>query len=337
MEEMAAERQRIKQEMIERSKEDMELPDEVDTPMDKPASQRFARYRGLKSFRTSAWDVKENLPQEFSRIFQFQNFSRTYKRILSDSIGFGVATAGCYVTLYVKNVSPQLLVDHPSHIPLIVSSLLPHEHKVSVVNFTVEKFRDYADVIKSKEPCEFHVGFRRFICEPIFSEHGLNSDKYKMERFLQPGRISVASIYGPITFPTAPLLMFRPTFEAPGIMKLAATGSLLSVDPDRIVVKKIVLTGYPFRVHRKKAVVRYMFWNPKDIMYFKPIELTTKHGLRGHIREPLGTHGYMKCQFNAPVKHHDTICMNLFKRVFPKWNPAAWECKYYAVPHINQM
>jgi hypothetical protein len=30
-----------------------------------------------------------------------------------------------------------------------------------------------------------------------------------------------------------------------------AKGSLLSVDPDRVLVKKIVLTGFPYRVNRR--------------------------------------------------------------------------------------
>lgn len=50
--------------------EDSRFPDEVDTPADRSARERFARFRALKSFRTSPWDPKESLPKDYARIFQ---------------------------------------------------------------------------------------------------------------------------------------------------------------------------------------------------------------------------------------------------------------------------
>lgn len=46
---------------------------------------RFQRFRGLKSFRSSPWDRMENLPVDYSRIFQFQSFDRTRRRVLAEA------------------------------------------------------------------------------------------------------------------------------------------------------------------------------------------------------------------------------------------------------------
>ena len=52
-------------------------------------------------------------------------------------------------------------------------------------------------------------------------------------------------------------------------MRSWGVGTLVSVDPDRIVLKKILLTGYPTRVKRSSAVIKHMFYNPEDVKWFK--------------------------------------------------------------------
>lgn len=76
------------------------------------------------------------------------------------------------------------------------------------------------------------------------------------------------------------------------------------------------------RVHKTRAVVRLMFFNPDDVRWFKPLELWTKSGRRGRITEPLGTHGAFKARFDGPISQRDAVCISLYKRVYPKW-PAA--------------
>ena len=61
--------------------DDAQFPDEIDTPLDVPARTRFQRYRGLRSFRTSPWGPYENLPRDYARIFQFEDFKRTERAV----------------------------------------------------------------------------------------------------------------------------------------------------------------------------------------------------------------------------------------------------------------
>ena len=61
--------------------DDLVFPDELDTPKDIPARIRFQRYRGMRSFRTSPWDPFENLPRDYARIFQFEDFKRTERGV----------------------------------------------------------------------------------------------------------------------------------------------------------------------------------------------------------------------------------------------------------------
>ncbi|ORX77145.1 DUF663-domain-containing protein [Anaeromyces robustus] len=325
---------------------DLEFPDEVDTPLDVPARERFQKYRGLRSFRTSPWDPYENLPVDYSRIFQFENFKRTKARIFKamknvsdeDEDKFYVQP-GRRISIYIKNVPQSLYDNYNPKKPFIVFSLLPHEQKMCIVNYVITKHSECEEVVKAKDPVVVHCGFRRFVMRPIYSSNtrGGTNNVHKAERFLQPGRSTIATAYAPITYGPAPVLMFKynENENIEQMPTLIATGSLLNMDTNRIIAKKIVLTGYPFKIHRKSAVIRYMFFNPDDINWFKPIQLTTKYGHVGHIRESIGTHGYMKCIFDGLINQQDTVCMNLYKRIFPKWNTEIYNDEKVDGEYVN--
>jgi len=299
---------------------DQTFPDEIDTPKDVPARIRFQRYRGLRSFRTSPWDPYENLPRDYACIFQFEDFKRTERAVRrraeqdTDSV-----EVGSRVTVHLEAVPP-MAAARP---PIFLFPLLQHEHKMTVLHFAVQRNTEYDGSIRSKDPLILCVGTRRLRVRPIFSQHTRGGGKgvnnvHKFERYLRHGETTIATIYGPVTFGNQPCALLRESSDqqAP---HLVATGTFLNPDTTRIIAKRYILTGHPFKVHKKTATVRYMFFNSEDVDYFKPIQLHTKYGRTGHIKESLGTHGYFKAHFDGPINQMDTVCLSLYKRVFPKW------------------
>ncbi|CAL1681354.1 unnamed protein product [Lasius platythorax] len=311
-------------EKFKEAKLDAQFPDEVDTPQDILAKTRFQKYRGLESFRTSPWDLKENLPVDYSRIIEFADYDRRRKHIYREcKLIEEPIWPGRYVTLDIIRISREIFKAFATIVnqPLIVIGLLPYEHKMSLMNVVLKHSNNYTLPIKSKERLVFQCGFRRFTAGPMFSQH-TNGSKHKYERYFHPDSTVVASMYAPVTFSPCPVLCYIE--NKGGELELIATGNVLSCNPNRIVLKRAVLSGHPYKVNKRSVVVRFMFFNCEDIEWFKPIQLRTKYGRRGHIKESLGTHGHMKCVFNGQLKSQDTILMNLYKRVFPKWTYEPW-------------
>ncbi|SJX65042.1 related to TSR1-protein involved in 20S rRNA accumulation [Sporisorium reilianum f. sp. reilianum] len=331
-------------------RDDAEFPDEVDTPLEIAARTRFARYRGLKSFRTSPWDPYEDLPRDYARIFQFEDFHKTRRRVEGAALLDGVQP-GFRVTVWIKDVPKAAAVRARASnigelpavdcaVPFVLFGLLRHEHKKSVLNFTVTRNTEYEAPVRSKDALVLCLGPRRFRVNPIFSQHSRGGGKgvnnvHKFERYLRQGvSASVATVYAPITFggSTAPAVLLRERaidgeegYDQRGVSAaqmphLVGFGNLVDAGPTRINAKRILLSGHPYKVHKKTATIRFMFFNPEDVYWFKPITLHTKLGRTGHITESLGTHGYFKAHFDGPISQMDTVLMNLYKRVYPKWS-----------------
>eukprot|EP01051_Picozoa_sp_SAG22_P013631 SAG22_NODE_1549_length_4150_cov_2.766477_2_plen_795_part_00 len=323
------------------AEDDAIFPDEMDTPLEGLARERFARYRGMKSFRSSPWDPKESLPQLYARIFEFRNINLAKKRILEEhDAHVEVAHPGQYVTVVLEGVTVDAVAALRARAlggdgavcpaPIVLSGLFAHENQITVMHMLVQRAVEYEEPVRSKDPVVVHAGFRRFSSRPIYSDHNTNCDKSKLQRYMSHGFV-VATVFAPACFASnCPALIFTPAGGAVAPLLHTASavpiavGSILSLDVNRIVLKRTVLSGFPYKIHKTRAVIRYMFFNAEDIHWFKPIELRTKFGRTGHILDSVGTRGYMKVQFDGPLRGNDTVCLNLFKRTFPPEWDVAW-------------
>eukprot|EP00466_Bigelowiella_natans_P000630 jgi/Bigna1/125976/aug1.1_g684 len=231
-------------------KEETEFPDEVELHPDTVAKTRYAKYRGLRSFRKSEWDNRQMLPVEYGHIYQD---CKSSKFKTDRYFRTGVWT---FASIYCRM--------------LVTSS--------TVLMFRAHKLPPASSDESGGE--------------------NLNNNNNNNNTAVKIG-YPATDVLGP----------------------LVASGTLASVDPDRLLIKRIILTGAPISVSKRQAVVRHMFFRPEDVRWFKPVELWTKTGLIGHIQGAHGTKGYMKCTFDGHIKNHDTVCMSLYKRQYPPFDP----------------
>lgn len=304
------------------ARDNLHFPDEIELHPSVSAKERMARYRGEKSLRTSVWNVDERdprAPSEWPKLLRIKNFKGTRNRVLRESIQNARVEVGSCVKIYIK--ADQHLVQAFGQSPLILFGLLQYENKLGVVNFTIQQ-TEYAEPIASKECLIAQCGPRRLIIRPIFSQSGNTPNNvYKYQRFIYPGDTATATVIAPLMFGNFPTVFFKQNEQK---LHLVGTGSVLNADHSRVLAKRSVLTGHPFKIHKRVVTIRYMFFSREDILWFKAVPLFTRMGNSGVIKEPLGTHGYFKATFDRKMNPQDTIAMALYKRIWPKvstlWN-----------------
>lgn len=320
------------------AEEDLEFPDEIELHPNVLARERLARYRGLKNLKLSHWETSEDRPHEpedWRRLLQFADFKGSRNRIIREALAGGV-NPGTRVDIHLRAV-PSVLRNSPK--PLSLFSLLRHEHKQTVVNVNMTLSSSVEKPLRAKEQLIVQCGARRMIVNPIFSSaDNTPNNVHKYDRFLHPGRSAIASWIGPMTWGSVPILVFKSkqaekedddeemdTTEAKeeepislDSLELIGTGTVVAPDQKRVVAKRAILTGHPYKIHKKVVTIRYMFFNAEDIQWFKALQLWTRRGRSGYFKESLGTHGYFKATFDAKINPQDSVGVSLYKRVFPR-------------------
>lgn len=305
--------------------EDKEFPDEIELLPNVSARERLARYRGLKSLRTSSWQTsgdRAHEPEDWRRMLQVPDYRSSRSAATREALVGGVEP-GTRVQVHIRNLASKYMASYDPSVPLTLFSLLRHEHKRVVANISINLSSEYPAPLKSKETLILQCGPRRYEIRPIFSQAGNTpNDVHKFDRFLHPGGTAVATFMGPLTWGSVPALYYKRGHETTdggvSAMTLVGTGTCLPPSSNRVVAKRVILTGHPYKIHKKLVTIRYMFFNREDVEWFKALQLWTKRGRSGFIKESLGTHGYFKATFDGRINPQDAVGVSLYKRMWPR-------------------
>ncbi|GMM32984.1 Tsr1 protein [Saccharomycopsis crataegensis] len=302
------------------------------------AVERLHKYKfSIKDITDQDEQPPKELQEAYGNLLNFRSFKRSTQRNLKIFNGKTQVTIGESVRLHL--VAHNLVNSNTDHItsmlnnyqsqPVVVFGLLSHEEKKSLVHFSFKTWESYEDPVTSKDDIVVQYGSRREVIKPMYSVNSNNSNgnAHKYLKFSTPGNINIASAIVPAYFGRIPVLFFKPkqgnNSSGSNILsnldlELIGSGSLESIDNSRSIVKRRLLVGQPFKIHKKVITIRYMFFKPEDISHYESVPLFTKSGSSGWIRESLGTHGYFKTSFNRKLSAQDYVYMALYKRVWPK-------------------
>lgn len=133
-----------------------------------------------------------------------------------------------------------------------------------------------------------------------------------------------ATFYGPLCAPNTGFSAFQTLCPSVAGFRVAATGVVLSVDQATEIVKKLKLTGNPYKIFRNTAFVRDMFTTSLEIAKFQGAAVRTVSGIRGQIKKALSKpEGHFRATFEDKILMSDIIFLRAWHAVHPHrfYNP----------------
>jgi ribosome biogenesis protein BMS1 len=97
----------------------------------------------------------------------------------------------------------------------------------------------------------------------------------------------LATFYGPITPPNTGFCAFQSVSEITSSFRISATGVVLDIDQSSEIVKKLKLTGTPFKIFKNTAFIKDMFSSALEVAKFEGASIRTVSGIRGQVKKHL--------------------------------------------------
>ena len=231
--------------------------------------------------------------------------------------------AGTYARIVLENVPCEFVSKFNPRYPIIIGGLTPTEDRFGFVQVRIKRHRWHKKILKTNDPLIFSLGWRRFQTLPIYSISDSRT-RNRMLKYTPEHMHCFGTFYGPLIAPNTGFCCVQSfTNKTPGF-RISATGVVLNVDENTEIVKKLKLTGVPYKIFKNTAFIRGMFSTSLEIAKFEGASIRTVSGIRGQIKRALAKpEGHFRATFEDKVLMSDIIFLRAWYPVKPHkfYNP----------------
>lgn len=231
--------------------------------------------------------------------------------------------AGTYARIVLNKVPYEFARSFNPRYPVIVGGLAPTEDRFGFVQIRIKRHRWHKKILKTNDPLIFSLGWRRFQTLPIYSISDSRT-RNRMLKYTPEHMHCFGTFYGPLVAPNTGFCCVQSFSNSNPGFRIAATGVVLNVDESTEIVKKLKLTGHPYKIFRNTTFIRDMFSSAIEIAKFEGASIKTVSGIRGQIKRALSKpEGHFRATFEDKILMSDIVFLRAWYPVKPHrfYNP----------------
>lgn len=231
--------------------------------------------------------------------------------------------AGTYARIVLEKVPYEFASSFNPRFPVILGGLAPTEERFGFVQVRIKRHRWHKKILKTNDPLIFSLGWRRFQTVPVYSISDSRT-RNRMLKYTPEHMHCFGTFYGPLVAPNTGFCCVQSFSNKNHGFRIAANGVVLNVDESTEIVKKLKLTGHPYKIFRNTAFIRDMFSSSLEIAKFEGASIRTVSGIRGQIKRALSKpEGHYRATFEDKILMSDIVFLRSWYAVKPHkfYNP----------------
>lgn len=231
--------------------------------------------------------------------------------------------AGTYARITLTNVPYEFSANFNPRFPILIGGLAPTEDRFGFVQIRIKRHRWHKKILKTNDPLIFSLGWRRFQTMPVYSISDSRT-RNRMLKYTPEHMHCFGTFYGPLIAPNTGFCCIQSLSNKNPGFRIAATGVVLNVDESTEIVKKLKLTGHPYKIFKNTAFIKDMFSSSLEIAKFEGAAIKTVSGVRGQIKKALAKpEGNYRATFEDKILMSDIVFLRAWYPIKPHrfYNP----------------